>query len=91
MDLSAQSSKNKDHYDYQVREEKGDLNNDGKADKVTVKMDTIDETRPFRVEIFLSQPNGKLTLAVFSDKMIESQYPVENKGNNEYQIPSFFY
>jgi len=32
-----------------------------------------------------------LTLAVSSDKMIEPQYPTENKGKfNGYQIPDFF-
>jgi len=46
MNLSAQNIKNKNVFDYQVREEKGDLNNDGKADKITVKMNIIDETRP---------------------------------------------
>ncbi|WP_342327480.1 hypothetical protein [Pedobacter sp. FW305-3-2-15-E-R2A2] len=92
MNLFAQNIKNKDNYTYQVREEKGDLNNDGKMDKITVKMDTINETRPLRLQIFLSQPNGKkLTLAVSSTKIIEPQYPVENQGKfNGYQIPSFF-
>ncbi|REC56372.1 hypothetical protein DRF62_03440 [Chryseobacterium piscium] len=91
MGLLAQSNKSIDNYSYQVREENGDLNNDGKMDKIIVKMDTIDETRPLRLQIFLSQPNGKLTLAVSSTKIIEPQYPVENKGEfNGYQIPSFF-
>ncbi|MNY17521.1 hypothetical protein D3C86_1508430 [compost metagenome] len=92
LNLFAQNTKNKDNYNYQVREEKGDLNNDGKMDKITVKMDTIDETRPLRLQIFLSQPNGKKsTLAVSSTKIIEPQYPVENQGKfNGYQIPSFF-
>jgi len=91
INLSAQISKDKHRYDYQVREEKGDLNNDGKADKITVKMDTIDETRPFHVQIFLSQPNGKLSLAAASDKMIEPQYPAENNGRHTaFQIPTFF-
>lgn len=91
MSLLAQSNKSIDNYSYQVREENGDLNNDGKMDKIIVKMDTIDETRPLRLQIFLSQPNGKLTLAVSSTKIIEPQYPVENKGEfNGYQIPSFF-
>jgi hypothetical protein len=89
--ISAQNVKHKDRYDYLVREEKGDLNHDGKLDKITVKMDTINETRPFRVQIFLSQPNGKLALAVTCDQMIEPQYPAENKGKfNGYQIPTFF-
>jgi hypothetical protein len=91
INIPAQHVKHKDHYDYLVREEKGDLNHDGKLDKITVKMDTINETRPFRVQIFLSQPNGKLTLVVTSDQMIEPQYPAENKGKfNGYQIPTFF-
>lgn len=90
--LSAQTIKNKDNYNYQVREEEGDLNNDGKMDKVLVKMDTINETRPLKLQIFLSQPNGKkLTLAVSSTKLIEPQYPVEKHGEfNGFQIPSFF-
>ncbi|GAA5084555.1 hypothetical protein GCM10023210_04490 [Chryseobacterium ginsengisoli] len=91
MNLLAQSIKNKDHFTYQVREESGDLNNDGKMDKITVKMDTVDETRPLRLQIFLSRPNGKLTLAVSSNKIIEPQYPVEKQGEfNGCQIPDFF-
>lgn len=90
INLLSQSVKNKSSYSYQVREENGDLNHDGKMDKVIVKMDTVDETRPLRLQIFLSQPNGKLTLAVSSDKMIEPQYPAENHGKfNGYQIPDF--
>ncbi|WP_316839201.1 hypothetical protein [Pedobacter gandavensis] len=92
MNLYAQNIKNKGNYNYQVREEEGDLNNDGKPDRITVKMDTTDDTRPFRLQIFLSQPKGKkLTLAVSTTKIIEPQYPVEKKGEpNGYQIPSFF-
>ncbi|MEN5055063.1 hypothetical protein [Sphingobacterium kitahiroshimense] len=91
MHVLSQSIKNKNKYTYVVREEKGDLNHDGKIDRVTVKMDTIDETRPLRLQIFLSQPNGKPALATSSDKIIEPQYPSENQGKfNGYQIPSFF-
>jgi len=91
MSVFSQSLKNKNNYTYQVREENGDLNHDRKMDKVTVKMDTIDETRPLRLQIFLSQPNGKLTLAVSSDKIIEPQFPAESQGKfNGFQIPTFF-
>ncbi|MBO9690510.1 hypothetical protein [Chryseobacterium sp.] len=90
LNLLAQNSNPKEHYTYQVREEHGDLNNDGKMDRITVKMDTVNETRPLRLDIFLSQPNGKLALAVSSTKIIEPQYPVENQGKfNGYQIPDF--
>ncbi|MGY0039665.1 hypothetical protein [Pedobacter sp. NJ-S-72] len=79
--ICSKSKKKKDNYTYVVREEKGDLNNDGKRDKIMVKMDTIGETRPLILQIFfLSQPNGKLTLAVSSTKIIEPQYPAENHG-----------
>jgi len=91
INLWAQDIKSKGRFTYQVREETGDLNNDGKKDLITVKMDTVDETRPLRLQIFLSQPNGKLTLVVSSTKIIEPQYPVENQGKfNGYQIPDFF-
>ncbi|SMO78062.1 hypothetical protein SAMN06265171_106311 [Chryseobacterium rhizoplanae] len=91
LNLSAQNSSVKEHYTYQVREEHGDLNGDGKMDRIIVEMDTLDETRPLRLQIFLSQPNGKLALAVSSTKIIEPQYPVGNQGKfNGYQIPDFF-
>lgn len=91
INFYAQKIQNKGNYNYLVREEMGDLNNDGKTDRITVKMDTTNETRPFRVQILLSQPNGKLTIAVSSDQMVEPQYPVENQGKfNGYQIPNFF-
>ncbi len=91
LNLLAQNSSVKEHYTYKVREEHGDLNDDGKMDRITVEMDTLDETRSLRLQIFLSQPNGKLALAVSSTKIIEPQYPVENQGKfNGYQIPDFF-
>lgn len=90
FDLYAQNSKTKEHYNVVIREEVGDLNNDGKIDKLTVKMDTANDVRPLRVQIFLSQPNGKLALAVSSTQIIEPQYPSENGGKfNGYQIPDF--
>ncbi|QNK64092.1 hypothetical protein H7F33_06270 [Pedobacter sp. PAMC26386] len=91
MNVSAQNIKRKDNYNVVIREEEVDLNNDGRIDKIIVKMDTTNETRPLRLQIFLSQPNKKLTLAVSSTKIIEPQYPVENQGKfNGYQIPYFF-
>lgn len=86
----AQNIKTKDNFSYLVREEEGDLNRDGKMDIVTVYMDTIDRTNPLRLQIFLSQPNGKLALVVSSTQIIEPQYPAEKNGEyNGYQIPDF--
>lgn len=88
--LFAQQKENKDAYTVQVREEQGDLNKDGKTDKIIVLMDTLNETRPLKLEIYLSQPNGEFTLAVATTQLIEPQYPAEKQGRfNGYQIPSF--
>ncbi|MDN3693799.1 hypothetical protein QWZ06_16615 [Chryseobacterium tructae] len=86
----AQKTTDKNNYTAQVQAEEGDLNNDTYNDKVVVEMDVKDETRPLRVQIFLSQPNKKLQLAVSSTKIIESQYPAHKKGNhNGNNIPDF--
>lgn len=80
----------KDNFNYLVRQEEGDLNRDGKKDSVTVHLDTINKTFPLRLQIFLSQPNGKLALEVSSTQIIEPQYPAEKNGEyNGYQIPDF--
>jgi len=90
INVFGQNMKTKDNFNYLVREETGDLNADGKTDSVTVYMDTIDKTYPLRLQIFLSQPNGKTTLAVSSTQIIEPQYPTEKHGEyNGYQIPDF--
>ncbi len=87
----AQQKANTEHYTVLVREEEGDLNNDGKMDKIMVLMDTLNDTRPLKLDVYLSQPNGEVTLAVATTQLIEPQYPVEKQGKfNGYQIPSFF-
>lgn len=81
----------KDNYTSQVQKEEGDLNQDKQNDKVMVEMDLKDETRPLRLQIFLSQPDKKLQMVVSSTKIIESQYPTDKKGeHNGNQIPDFF-
>jgi hypothetical protein len=89
--LYSQNIKAKDNYNVPIRHEEGDLNHDGKIDKVMVSMDTVDTTRPLKLEVFLSQPNGKLNLTVASTKIIEPMYPLEKNGeHNGFQIPDFF-
>ena len=90
INVFAQNINYKDNFNYPVREEEGDLNKDGKKDKVIVHMDTTDKTSPLRLQIYLSQPNGKLALEVFSTQIIEAQFPAEKQGEyNGYQIPDF--
>ncbi|REC46153.1 hypothetical protein [Chryseobacterium pennipullorum] len=89
--LYAQKIAQKDNFTFQVQKEVGDLNNDKLDDKIMVEMDLKDDTRPLRVQIFLSQPDKKLKLVVSSTKLIESQYPSYKKGeHNGDVIPDFF-
>ena len=90
-DLYAQQNGRKDNYTFQVQLEEGDLNKDKRYDRIVLEMDVEDETRPLRVQIFLSQPNKKLQLVVSSTKIIESQYPSDKDGAyNGNPIPDFF-
>lgn len=86
------AQKSKDNFDVIAKEEVGDLNKDKKNDRVLVQMDVKSDTRPLRLQIFLSQPNSKdLKLVVSSTKIIESQYPTEKKGeHSDGTIPDFF-
>lgn len=87
----SQKTVNKDNYTSQVQKEVGDLNNDKQNDKVMLEMDIEDETRPLRLQIFLSQPDKKLQMVVSSTKIIEPQYPINKKGeHNGNPIPDFF-
>ncbi|CAH0210304.1 hypothetical protein [Chryseobacterium sp. Bi04] len=89
--LFSQKTINKDNYTSLIQKEEGDLNYDKKNDRIMVEMDIKDETRPLRLQIFLSQPDKKLQLVVSSTKIIESQYPVNKNGeHNGNVIPDFF-
>ncbi|OCK53260.1 hypothetical protein BA768_01520 [Chryseobacterium sp. CBo1] len=89
--LYSQKTVSKDNFTFQVQKEEGDLNNDKIDDRIVLEMDLEDETRPLRLQIFLSQPDKKLKRVVSSTKIIESQYPVDKKGeHNGNTIPDFF-
>lgn len=86
----AQTQTSQGHFTEIVREESGDLNHDGRDDKVLVKMDIVSASRPLLLQVFLSQPDKKLKLAVSSAQLIEPQYPANKKGKfNGFQIPDF--
>jgi len=83
--IYAQAQKLKDNFNVIIRTEEGDLNNDGLADKVLVKMDTIDKTQPLKLEIYFLEKNGKYKLNVATKNLMEAQYPKGKYGGN--QIP----
>ena len=88
--INAQKAGNQNINFVQIQEESGDFNNDGHVDKTIISIDTVRTTRPILLQIFLSQPNGELKLAVSSTKIIEEMYPAHKNGKTrEFQIPSF--
>lgn len=91
FNAQAQSSRAKDNFVVKIREEQGDLNNDGIKDKVLILMDTVDETVPLKLKIYLSKHHKKPTLFFTSTRIMEPMYPLYRNGlPNEYQIPNFF-
>ena len=88
--INAQKARNQINNFVEIREENGDFNNDGHVDKTIISIDTVSTTRPILLQIFLSQPNGELKLAVSSTKIIEEMYPSHKNGKTrEFQIPTF--
>ena len=53
-------------------------------------MDTINETVPLRLQIFLSEPNGQWKIAVSSTQIVDPEYPAYHNGKlRGFQIPIF--
>ena len=75
----AQSKNPRDNYTVQVREEQGDLNQDGLADKVIISMDTASITRPLKLEIYFNEKNSKFKLITSSTKLLAPQYHKDGK------------
>ena len=65
----------KDNFTEIVGSEEGELNGDNRADKIIAATTNSNGIRPFRLQIFMSQPNSKnLKLIVSTTKLFESQY-----------------
>ena len=76
---NAQHQTSKNQFTAVVREENGDLNGDGLKDKVVIKMDTADITRPLQLEIFFQQKDSKYRLVTSSRKLLAPQYHKNGK------------
>lgn len=80
FDSFAQTDTNRYSFNFKVAEVEGDLNKDSLIDKVVITQDTLNEKAPYRLQIFFTEPNGKLKLIVSSNKIIEPQYPDGRDG-----------
>jgi len=78
LKVGAQNKKNDFHN--LITEVRGDLNRDGFPDLIRVTQDTIADTRPYRLQVFFTQPNGKLKLIVTTDQVIEAEFPNGRDG-----------
>lgn len=80
---------NKDAFIEIVGEEEGDLNQDKVTDKIIVSSIITNDVRPFKLEIWISQPNSKkLKLVVSTTKLLEQQYDAEKyKMKKNFRIP----
>lgn len=70
----------KNNFNHKIVEVSGDLNKDNLADKIIVTQDTLAEIAPYRLQIFLAQPNKTYKLYVTSTKLIEPKYPNGREG-----------
>ena len=75
------SQKIKAPYNFIVSKTVGDLNKDKLDDLVVVSQDSLNENRPYRVQIFFAKPIGGYKLIATADSAIQAQYPHGN-GNS---------
>lgn len=65
----------KANFDHTVMTAEGDLNKDGIKDVVIVMQDTLQESAPYRIQVFFRDAQKELQLITSSTKLIEAQYP----------------
>lgn len=71
----AQAKRPKDTFTHTVTSIKGDLNKDAIEDTVIVTQDTLQDTAPYRIQVFFGTESGGRQLIVTSEKLIDPQYP----------------
>ncbi len=81
ISTNSYSQKTKGDYNLIVSKTTGDLNKDKLDDLVVVSQDSLNENRPYRVQIFFAKPNGGYKLIASADSAIQAQYPYGN-GNS---------
>ena len=80
LHTSAQNNLTNYNFNYLIIEVNGDLNKDNLPDKVIVTQDTLNDYAPYRLQIFLQEPDGEFKLFVTSTQLIEPQFPNGRDG-----------
>jgi hypothetical protein len=78
--LFSQPKGHKNNFDNVVFIVKGDLNKDNLADSVVVTQDTLNNTYPYKLEIYFAKPDSKYVIGVESDSAIEADFPLGKDG-----------
>ena len=68
-------AQNKSNFDYLVMTKTGEINNDKILDSVVVRQDTVNEKRPYRLEIFFGQNEENKELILKTEKAILPDFP----------------
>ncbi len=77
-------AQNESNFDHFVMSEIGKINNDKTLDSVAVTQDTINEKRPYRLEIFFGEDDKNKKLVLMTEKAILPDFPGgRNVSNGE--------
>ncbi|TQI71202.1 hypothetical protein JM79_2129 [Gramella sp. Hel_I_59] len=68
-------AQNESNFDHFVMSEIGKINNDKTLDSVAVTQDTINEKRPYRLEIFFGEDDKNKKLVLMTEKAILPDFP----------------
>ena len=74
-----QAGSNKNSFNRIITTTKGDLNKDKLPDSVIVLQDTMNDTAPYRLQIFFKNTNAGYRLVIQNDSAIEVEFP-DGKG-----------
>jgi len=81
--INAQVIKKDEKFSKGITQVVGDLNKDSINDKVVVIQDTVDEKRPYKLQVYFGQSTGDFKLLISTDKAIYPQLP-DGKGGIDY-------
>ncbi len=78
--IYAQDNKATGKFDVLISTASGDLNNDNLPDSVAVLQDTLDDTKPYQLQVFFAVSDSTYKLHLQSDSAIEVESPNGKEG-----------